>query len=296
MSDPWKGAARRITGLAYQKAGARYDLEPAIIRAVFTVESAGRSFRADGTVERRYEPHHFPGSGITNWRVSLALKFADREARFASAYARNPELAMRASSWGGPQIMGFNHKAAGFGSARAMVEAMAADEQQHLDAFMALISDWGLITRLRAHDWHGFAVRYNGSGQAATYAARIEKAYRAETGKASSVVLRIGSTGPAVAKLQRALAQALGVTIADDGKFGGVTRGHVIAFQTREGLKADGVVGAVTWAALERVNAVEPETLPKQSANAFWSALADLLRRIFGGAATAASAARKEPQ
>lgn len=219
-----------------------------------------------------------PGSGITNWRDSLKMKFAAREAAFAKAYARDPEAALRATSWGGPQIMGFNHAAAGYTSALAMVQAMAASEQAHLDAFMTLIADWGLITKLRAHDWRGFATCYNGNGQAATYAARIEKAYRAESGRASPVVLRLGSSsGAAVVKLQRALG------IADDGKFGPATRAAVVAFQQRKGLKPDGIVGAETWAALESVGAASPGNIPAQSASTGWAALIDLVVRIFGG-------------
>jgi hypothetical protein len=274
---PWRGAALRITDSAYQAAGQRHILDPAIIRAVFSVESAGRPFRADGTVERRYEPHHMPGSGITNWRDSLKLPLADREARFGEAYRRAPEAAMDATSWGGPQIMGFNAEDAGYSSARAMVEAMAADEQAHLDAFMALIAKWGLVTKLRAHDWLGFASRYNGPGQASAYAAKIERAYRAETGKASPAVLRIGSRGAAVRRLQRALG------IADDGQFGSTTRAAVIAFQSRRGMVADGIVGAETWAALNKIGAVAPESVPKQNAGSFWAALAEFIKSILGG-------------
>lgn len=277
MTEPWRGAAVRMPGSVYDDAGQKWGLEPAIIRAVFAVESAGRPFRADGTVERRYEPHHMPGSGITNWRDSLKMTTAAREAAFARAYAQNPEAALRATSWGGPQIMGFNHAAAGYPSARDMVEAMAGREQAHLDAFLTLISGWGLITTLRAHDWRGFATRYNGSGQAGVYAARIEKAYRAGTGEASPAVLRIGSRGAAVTKLQRALG------IADDGNFGPTTRAAVVEFQQRHSLKPDGIVGAETWAAIETDSPAPPAAIPTQGASTIWAALADLINRIIGG-------------
>lgn len=277
MTQPWRSVAARMPASAYAEAGRKWNLDPAIIRAVFAVESAGRPYRADRSVERRYEPHHMPGSGITNWRESLKMPFRAREAAFAKAYARNPEAALRATSWGGPQIMGFNCEAAGYRSALAMVQAMAAREQAHLDAFMTLIAGWGLITKLRAHDWRGFAARYNGSGQAATYAARIEKAYRAETGKASPAVLRLGSSGAAVVKLQRALG------VPDNGRFDQSTRAAVIAFQSRQGLKPDGIAGAKTWAALEAIGAAGAASTPTQSASTGWAALIDLISRILGG-------------
>jgi peptidoglycan hydrolase-like protein with peptidoglycan-binding domain len=62
---------------------------------------------------------------------------------------------------------------------------------------------------------------------------------------ASKPVLRVGSTGPAVAELQ----QRLGVTA--DGQFGPQTRAAVVAFQQAHALGADGVVGPMTWGALE---------------------------------------------
>jgi peptidoglycan hydrolase-like protein with peptidoglycan-binding domain len=61
-------------------------------------------------------------------------------------------------------------------------------------------------------------------------------------------ILRIGSRGPAVVKLQRALG------IATDGIFGKQTRRAVRAFQRSQGLAADGIVGPQTRAALSGGN------------------------------------------
>lgn len=280
MAKPWEGAARPLASDAFEEAGRRYGLEPAIIHAVWQVESAGRPYRRDGSVERRFEPHHMPGTGVTNWRDSLKVDTARREAMFAAAYARDPEAAMDATSWGGPQIMGFNAEAAGYSSARAMVEAMARDEAEHLTAFLRLINKWGLITVLAAHDWNRFAARYNGSGQAAVYGRKIETAYRALSGRASPVVLRLGRAGNAAAV--RELQRALG--IEDDGVFGTGTDRAVRAFQERYGLKVDGVVGARTWEMLRDRRGAAPKAQPTQG---------DLVGKVtaYSGAATAAAGA-----
>jgi peptidoglycan hydrolase-like protein with peptidoglycan-binding domain len=72
---------------------------------------------------------------------------------------------------------------------------------------------------------------------------------RARTSGAAEVrveLLRYGSRGAAVAKVQR----ALGITA--DGIFGPQTRKAVRAFQKRHGLLVDGIVGPQTQAALAR--------------------------------------------
>lgn len=250
MSFPWQGRGTRVTDADFSRAAERLRCDPATIKAVWQVESAGRPFRRDGTLERRYEPHHMPGSGVTNWRQSLRMSSADRERAFMDAYRRDPEAALRATSWGGPQIMGFNAPSSGYPSADAMVRAMADSEAAQLAAFVALAEAWGMATHFAARDWRAIARRWNGSGQVDEYARRMESAYRQITGRGSAVVLRAGSRDrAAVRKLQRLLG------IADDGAFGPQTDQAVREFQEGRGLVADGVVGAKTWAALERVNA-----------------------------------------
>jgi len=258
MSYPWKGAAQPMSPEAFANAAARVGCEEAAIRAIWDVEAAGRGFWADGTVKDRFEPHHMPGSKL-NWRDSLKIGTSRRKTMFMEAYRRDPEAAMRATSWGGPQIMGFNCEAAGFSTAREMVEAMATGEDAHLDAFVSLIESWGIAWALRAHDWLSFASRYNGSGQAPVYARKIEKAYRRHSGKASAAVLRAGARGAAVKELQRALG------IADDGIFGPETVRRVEEFQRSEGLSVDGVVGHKTWTAIKAKTAAKPDTQPTPS-------------------------------
>ena len=62
-------------------------------------------------------------------------------------------------------------------------------------------------------------------------------------------LLTVGDRGPDVLELQRRL-NAVGATVAEDGIFGIGTRAAVMAFQRARGLRADGVVGDETRAAL----------------------------------------------
>jgi hypothetical protein len=58
--------------------------------------------------------------------------------------------------------------------------------------------------------------------------------------------LRAGARGPEVLKLQ----QALGV--AADGVFGSRTTAAVREFQRKQGMRVDGIVGPVTWTAIQK--------------------------------------------
>ena len=244
---PWVGAARPLLPSAFDEAAATLGCELAAIRAVADVESSNGGFRRDGSLERRFEPHHMPGSKMT-WRDSMRLKQAERERMFLEAYQANPAAALAATSFGRFQIMGFNARAAGFTSPHSMTAQMADSEAAQLRGFVTLLKTWGLDRALRARDWRAFAARYNGSGQVAEYARRMEEAYRKHAGAASPVVLRVGDRGEAVTRLQR----ALGPGVPDDGVFGPETLDAVKAFQKRSDLPDDGVVGARTWAALEK--------------------------------------------
>lgn len=262
MPNEWTGAARRAARTDFTDCARTLDCEVAALEAVWQVESAGRAFRADGTLERRFEPHHFdPGfwpqigfdpKGLAPWRASLKIGTKAREAMFAKAYALDAAGALRATSWGGPQIMGFNHELAGYASPAEMVRAFAADEAEQLRAFVRLVQRQKLATHLRSRDWRAFAAGYNGNGQAEVYGRKIEAAYRSISGNASPQVVQRGDEGAAVRRVQ----EALGVTV--DGGFGAETEAAVLAFQRAHGLKNDGIVGARTWQALQTAKAAEP--------------------------------------
>src|SRR5690606_37102732 len=70
--------------------------------------------------------------------------------------------ALFSCSWGLAQVMGFNHKLAGYPSVEAMVFAFMADEENHLQAAVSFIKSSKLDDELRRHDWVGFARGYNG--------------------------------------------------------------------------------------------------------------------------------------
>ncbi len=88
------------------------------------------------------------------------------------------------------------------------------------------------------------------TGVAAYTASRETTADTAQTAIVETAVLRQGSTGNEVKEVQRRLKQWGYYTGAVDGIFGSGTKKAVIAFQKKNGLTADGVVGRATYKAL----------------------------------------------
>ena len=70
-----------------------------------------------------------------------------------------------------------------------------------------------------------------------------------QTWEAVIVAAKKGDSGPQVNALQRQL-KAQGARLGETGSFDTATQDAVIAFQKKQGLSADGIVGFNTWAAL----------------------------------------------
>ncbi len=64
--------------------------------------------------------------------------------------------------------------------------------------------------------------------------------------------LQVGSRGDAVGQLQTALTQLGDYRGLIDGEFGAATQTAVLAFQSRQGMVADGMVGPCTWRVLSK--------------------------------------------
>lgn len=96
---------------------------------------------------------------------------------------------------------------------------------------------------------------------------------QADTIEVALLVLRKGSTGAAVKELQELLntdSRYGGLKV--DGIFGSDTLSSVRAFQADSGLTPDGIVGPLTWAALQQTEADEdgedkPTEAPDEPAN-----------------------------
>ena len=147
------------------KAGFLPDRRPQILfeRAVFHARTKGI-----------YDETH-PGISASTWGGYSGG--ATEYARLAEAYALAPDDALQSASWGIAQVMGFNYPSAGYSSVEDYVRDACASENAQLQAFQSFLQHTGIAMSLQAHDWVSVARKYNGPGQVATYAGRLQTNY-----------------------------------------------------------------------------------------------------------------------
>jgi hypothetical protein len=142
---------------------------------VLDVEAAGSGFDRFGRLKMLFEPHIFyrnlngekrsralsEGLAYPVWRAGQYP--ADSYPRLMKAMEIDETAALKACSWGLPQILGENHKLAGYKDVQTMVSSFCADEANQLEAMVRFIKSAGLDAYLRRHDWRNFARGYNGA-------------------------------------------------------------------------------------------------------------------------------------
>jgi hypothetical protein len=140
-------------------------LEFKAVCAVQAVEAAGSGFdQVTGLIKIQFEPYYF--RTYTGIRVANGVeKQAAEWQAFNEAAKINAHAAMMSTSWGLGQIMGFNHKAAGYDTVEKMVDAFKVSEyNQMLGMLNFICNDARLVKAIHAKDWNTFARIYNGPG------------------------------------------------------------------------------------------------------------------------------------
>lgn len=173
-----------FTRRQFEQAARDLGVELAAVIAVAEVEAPRGPFEG-GHPAILFERHlfhrltagRFGVSDISNPEPGGYGKLADQWPKLERARKLDEEAALKACSWGAWQILGENHRAAGFPTVHAMVEAMA-DPAQQLAAFVSFVKAKKLAAPLRTHNWLTFARVYNGPRQRG-YDAKILAAFDA---------------------------------------------------------------------------------------------------------------------
>jgi hypothetical protein len=165
-------------GAAIYRQARTYGLPVAAALAVFAVESKTAYDLRTGLVIIRFEPHIFQ-------RQAEPCVFYSRDGQqrewlnLVRAYDVDAQAALLSTSWGLPQLMGFNWRLTGHPSVQAMVLAFQDSCEAQVAGFFEFMARNGLGRYVLNADWRGFTRRYNGPGQVAAYSARLIGALKA---------------------------------------------------------------------------------------------------------------------
>lgn len=140
-----------------------FGIEYKALNAVFLVESSGSGFdRKTGKIKIQFEPYWF--QKYTGKRIPNGVENQPAEwLAFEKAQAIDKVAALKSTSWGLGQVMGFNHKAAGFVDPIKMVASFEESEYNQLKGMLNFIKAHPkMLLALQTKDWATFAKYYNG--------------------------------------------------------------------------------------------------------------------------------------
>ncbi|WP_181592020.1 N-acetylmuramidase domain-containing protein [Mesorhizobium atlanticum] len=300
MDTSFKGAAVRLKDIDIPRIGAEIGVGEDELHAFMQVEAAGSGFDAVGRPKMLFEPHVFYrllGKGSKrDAAVSAGLAYPkwgakpypkDSYPRLIRAMAIDETIALMSASWGLTQILGENHRDAGYTSPQVMVSAFMASEDNHLEATVRVLVAWKIDDDLRAHRWPVIARTWNGPGYKQNgYDTKMAAAFAkwqgirdtpfgpqdAPAAAAAQTPAADVAASPAVDKatIERVQQQLkdLGFTEVGgiDGKIGTMTATAIRAFRAENGLPSgDGIDDELLLAlqkAKPRVIAPERENAP----------------------------------
>jgi len=167
------GSAEPLSAATFSDVTSRLGVEPAAIWAVLAVETSGCGFLPDRRPKILFERHVFhrqtggrfddEAPDISNSQSGgYGPEGVHQYDRLARAIPLDRAGALKSSSWGLGQTMGFNFAELGFDNVELMVAAVKKSEDSHLLAMERFIKNHGIDQALKSHRWADFADVYNG--------------------------------------------------------------------------------------------------------------------------------------
>lgn len=155
-----------------KKIAAEFNFESAALASFIDVESGGKGFDdKTGKILIQFEPVWMkrlaPYTPSGAWSVNKVDVQSKEWVAFNDAFAKNKEAAMKSTSIGLGQIMGFHYQRLGFKTVGEMWDYSkeSLENQVRLIAKF-LLTDSKLQFALKTGDWHTVALIYNGKDYA----------------------------------------------------------------------------------------------------------------------------------
>ena len=165
----------------FEEIAQEYNTDATILKALCQVETGGKGgFLDNGRASILYEGHIFwrelkrqsinpelyaeEYSNIVypTWDRSKYSGGTAEYLRLSTALSINRIAALRSTSWGMFQIMGFNHPLCDEPTIDRFVERMNESEASQLRLSLNYIKNAGIMPLLNNHKWADFALLYNG--------------------------------------------------------------------------------------------------------------------------------------
>ncbi len=241
----FEGKAKPLSQQGIDAAVNQLGVAAPALWAVLTVETSGCGYLPDRRPKILFERHWFskltqrafdaqapdissPSAG--GYGAGGAFQYE----RLAKALALDRAAALKSTSWGLGQVMGFNASKVGYSSVNALVAAAQESEDAQVLAMVNFIQQANIASHLQQGDWAGFAFRYNGTDfQKNKYDVKLDMFHkRYLQGPMPNLSVRTAQLG----------LMLLGYGSAGfvDGWFGSNTQKALMRFQSDEGLVASG--------------------------------------------------------
>jgi hypothetical protein len=154
---------KKITSLELEHLSNAFGVDKINIKTVLLVESPGVGFSSKtGKILIQFEPSYF--EHYTRTKILNGVEGQEKEWQaYYEACNKDQHCAMLSTSWGMSQIMGANHKLAGYATVEAMVKDFEISEFYHVRAMIEFIkSNPAAWHAFKTGNWTPFAEFYNG--------------------------------------------------------------------------------------------------------------------------------------
>jgi hypothetical protein len=159
-------------GAAIYHQAQTYGLPVETALAVFAVESGTAYDPRTGLVIIRFEPAIFRRKTGQSIAYSRGVQHHEWQ-NLTRAYKVDPEAALWSTSFGLPQLMGFNWQVTRHPSLTAMVLAFQDSCVEQVAGFFSFVEQNGLVQFIKNTAWREFTRRYNGPGNVEAYSSRL---------------------------------------------------------------------------------------------------------------------------